>query len=122
MITDIDKLPSESDSAFVRADCMDVMARFPDGYFDIAITDPPYGINMGHTCGVGRGGGTTDTSADIKVYAGAASNLAKQNFIIRSTIARRRTGDTSRNLCEYQKRKSYGAVISSWIISEKHLV
>lgn len=56
MITDIDKLPSESDSAFVRADCMDVMARFPDGYFDIAITDPPYGINMGHTCGVGRGG------------------------------------------------------------------
>ena len=27
-----------------RADCMDVMAEFPDGYFDLAIVDPPYGI------------------------------------------------------------------------------
>ena len=26
------------------ADCMDVMAGFPDGYFDLAIVDPPYGI------------------------------------------------------------------------------
>ena len=23
--------------------CMDLMARFPDGYFDLAIVDPPYG-------------------------------------------------------------------------------
>jgi len=28
-----------------RADCMDMMAEFPDGYFDLAIVDPPYGIN-----------------------------------------------------------------------------
>lgn len=27
-----------------RADCMDVMAEFPDKYFDLAIVDPPYGI------------------------------------------------------------------------------
>ena len=26
------------------ADCMDVMKGFPDGYFDLAIVDPPYGI------------------------------------------------------------------------------
>ena len=25
-------------------DCMEVMAGFPDGYFDLAIVDPPYGI------------------------------------------------------------------------------
>ena len=25
-------------------DCMDLMARYPDGYFDLAIVDPPYGI------------------------------------------------------------------------------
>lgn len=25
-------------------DCMETMARFPDGYFDFAIVDPPYGI------------------------------------------------------------------------------
>jgi site-specific DNA-methyltransferase (adenine-specific) len=25
-------------------DCMDMMARYPDKYFDLAIVDPPYGI------------------------------------------------------------------------------
>ena len=25
-------------------DCVDLMARYPDGYFDLAIVDPPYGI------------------------------------------------------------------------------
>ena len=27
-------------------DNMELMARYPDGYFDLAIVDPPYGINM----------------------------------------------------------------------------
>ena len=26
------------------ADCMDVMAEYPDNYFDLAVVDPPYGI------------------------------------------------------------------------------
>lgn len=26
-------------------DCMDLMSRYPDNYFDLAIVDPPYGIN-----------------------------------------------------------------------------
>jgi site-specific DNA-methyltransferase (adenine-specific) len=26
-------------------DCMDMMREFPDGHFDLAIVDPPYGIN-----------------------------------------------------------------------------
>lgn len=25
-------------------DCMETMARFPEGYFDLAIVDPPYGV------------------------------------------------------------------------------
>ena len=28
------------------ADCMDVMATFADGHFDLAIVDPPYGIDF----------------------------------------------------------------------------
>jgi site-specific DNA-methyltransferase (adenine-specific) len=28
-------------------DNMELMARYPDKYFDLAIVDPPYGINMG---------------------------------------------------------------------------
>lgn len=27
-------------------DCMAMMARYPDGYFDLAIVDPPYGIGV----------------------------------------------------------------------------
>ena len=25
-------------------DCMEGMAQFPDGFFDLAVADPPYGI------------------------------------------------------------------------------
>ena len=27
-------------------DCMDVMREYPDGYFDLAVVDPPYGIGI----------------------------------------------------------------------------
>ena len=36
-------------------DCMEGMAGFPDGYFDLAIVDPPYGI--GHSVGAGKQSG-----------------------------------------------------------------
>ena len=29
-----------------HCDCMDLMKQYPDKYFDICITDPPYGIGM----------------------------------------------------------------------------
>jgi site-specific DNA-methyltransferase (adenine-specific) len=29
-----------------NADCMEIMAKYPDKYFDIAIVDPPYGISV----------------------------------------------------------------------------
>lgn len=32
---------------FICCDCMEGMKRFPDGYFDLAIVDPPYGIEKG---------------------------------------------------------------------------
>jgi len=28
-------------------DCMDVVKEYPDGYFDLLISDPEYGINQG---------------------------------------------------------------------------
>jgi len=34
---------------------MELMARYPDGYFELAIVDPPYGIGMDGTIGVGIG-------------------------------------------------------------------
>lgn len=41
---------------FYNMDCMDGMREFPDGYFELAIVDPPYGINVG-SASMGAGGG-----------------------------------------------------------------
>lgn len=39
-------------------DCMEAMKEFPDGFFDLAIVDPPYGINVAnHDAGKIVGGG-----------------------------------------------------------------
>jgi site-specific DNA-methyltransferase (adenine-specific) len=37
-------------------DNMDLMARYPDGYFDLAIVDPPYGIDIAKNGSVGGSG------------------------------------------------------------------
>lgn len=34
-------------------DCMELMKRYPDDYFDLAIVDPPYGINITKQSGFG---------------------------------------------------------------------
>ena len=32
----------------LNEDCMEVMSRYPDKYFDLAVVDPPYGIDIGN--------------------------------------------------------------------------
>jgi site-specific DNA-methyltransferase (adenine-specific) len=39
----------------LNEDCMDVMARYPDNYFNLACVDPPYGININMNMGRRRG-------------------------------------------------------------------
>jgi len=29
-----------------NADCMEIMSRYPDKWFDLAVVDPPYGIGV----------------------------------------------------------------------------
>jgi len=36
-------------------DCMTVMARYADKYFDLAIVDPPYGISINPNMGLKKG-------------------------------------------------------------------
>jgi len=36
-----------AESIVTNEDCMLLMKRYPDQYFDIAIVDPPYGIGAG---------------------------------------------------------------------------
>jgi site-specific DNA-methyltransferase (adenine-specific) len=33
------------ESIVYNMDCMELMAQYPDNYFDLAVVDPPYGIN-----------------------------------------------------------------------------
>jgi len=36
-----------------NADCMEIMSRYDDNYFDLAVVDPPYGIDVAKTGHVG---------------------------------------------------------------------
>ena len=36
-------------------DCIEGMKKYPDNYFDLAVVDPPYGIGMSKTVGIGIG-------------------------------------------------------------------
>jgi site-specific DNA-methyltransferase (adenine-specific) len=45
---------------FENKDCMEGMKQFPDNYFDLAIVDPPYGINVNHNMGRRKGDRPSD--------------------------------------------------------------
>jgi len=36
-------------------DCMELMAQYPDQYFDLAVVDPPYGIDYNMNAGRKKG-------------------------------------------------------------------
>jgi site-specific DNA-methyltransferase (adenine-specific) len=38
----------------INADCMEIMAQYPDNYFDLAVVDPEYGINVHNNFGIGN--------------------------------------------------------------------
>ena len=42
-------------SIVTNEDCMDLMSRYPDKYFDLAVVDPPYGININMNMGRRKG-------------------------------------------------------------------
>jgi site-specific DNA-methyltransferase (adenine-specific) len=50
-------------------DCIDFMKKFPDKYFDLAIVDPPYGINHSEIAGKQSGKKYGKAAAAKAVYA-----------------------------------------------------
>lgn len=50
-------------SEFINADCMEYLPKYEDGYFDLAITDPPYGGGSST-----RGGGRFDAYSKREVF------------------------------------------------------
>lgn len=45
-------------------DCMQGMKEFPDNYFDLAVVDPPYGININMNIGFKKGQAKKHTKKD----------------------------------------------------------
>lgn len=43
------------DFGYYNMDCMEGMKEFPNKYFDLAIVDPPYGININMNIGLKKG-------------------------------------------------------------------
>ena len=57
---------------YYNMDCMQGMKDFPDGYFDLAVVDPPYGIKEN-----GRKNGTRSKLATSKAYTPFAGGDVK---------------------------------------------
>lgn len=49
-------------------DCMQGMHEFPDGYFDLAIVDPPYGLDKSSTQGSGKLKNRTFNTGNISTW------------------------------------------------------
>jgi len=73
-----------------HADCMDIMAQYPDKYFDLAIVDPPYGIDINNQS-QGKGGGVArkidytkkhwDKNAPNNEYFNELKRISKNQII-----------------------------------------
>ena len=72
----------------LNIDCMEYMAGLPDKAFDLAIVDPPYGINVNHNMGRRAGNAPSDykpavwdTMPPEKAYFDELQRVAKHSII-----------------------------------------
>jgi site-specific DNA-methyltransferase (adenine-specific) len=59
-----------------HADCMDIMKQYPDKYFDLAIVDPPYGINVNISIGRRKG----DKKSNYHKFFGNDSSIPDLDY------------------------------------------
>ena len=69
-------------------DCMEYMKNIPDKYFDLAVVDPPYGININHNMGRRKGDKqsnykkvTWDTNPPKKEYFEELFRISKNQIV-----------------------------------------
>jgi len=61
---------------FRNMDCMELMNQFPDNHFDLAIVDPPYGVNINTSIGRRKG----DAKSDYHKFAGADKEIPNKEY------------------------------------------
>jgi site-specific DNA-methyltransferase (adenine-specific) len=64
-----------SNLSITNEDCMDLMKRYHDKYFELAIVDPPYGIGINHNMGRRKG----DKKSEYK-KVGWDNEVPKEDF------------------------------------------
>ena len=62
----------------LNCDCMEYMATQPDGAFDLAIVDPPYGISVNISIGRRKG----DKKSDYHKFAGEDKNIPTEEYFL----------------------------------------
>lgn len=65
-------------SQVTNEDCMELMSRYPDKYFELAIVDPPYGININTSMGRRKG----YKKSSYHKFAGNDSNIPSLKFFL----------------------------------------
>ena len=66
-----------TDKITITNECnMLLMARYPDNYFDLAIVDPPYGININVSMGRRKG----DKKSDYHKFAGNDNSIPNKEY------------------------------------------
>ena len=121
------------DFGFYNMDCLEGMKKFPDKYFQLAICDPPYGINIGSEPGGATNSGyrseeeeannsdrrSNSVRKQIRVGGGSASRPKHTRHSMTATY---RVPCISKNCGVYQNTKSSGAGITSLTILERQNV
>lgn len=68
-------------------DCMEVMRRYPDKYFDLAVVDPPYGGGGGQIQ-PGSAGGLSVTQRVTRTGGGRMAQYGKKSHAGTMPLAR----------------------------------
>ena len=62
--------------SFYNGDCMDLLKQTPDKYYDLALVDPPYGINVNVSMGRRNG----DKKSNYHKFAGNDSTIPNKEY------------------------------------------
>jgi site-specific DNA-methyltransferase (adenine-specific) len=65
-------------SEVFNMDCVEAMKEYPDNYFELAIVDPPYGININVSMGRRKG----DKKSNYHKFAGNDSEIPNEEYFI----------------------------------------
>ena len=57
-------------------DCMELLKRTPDNYYEIALVDPPYGIGINVNIGRRKG----DKPSEYKKFAGGDKSIPEKGY------------------------------------------